>query len=171
MISLSIDPADFAPSVPDLDLSSSLGLAAPEFYVASAISFYKALKVYPAPQELIMIYQKTQPPAVFDLVMELISLEMSSTGTSGSASSRDPRDAPASEALLTEIDDVVSSSGASASAAPSSNAGDSTASPSSGGSFVVVEDANTASTAAAAEDKADVRADIGQDPPEPTLVA
>ena len=43
--------------------------------MAAAISFYKALKVYPAPTELIMIYQKTQPPQVFELVMELIQLE------------------------------------------------------------------------------------------------
>lgn len=47
----------------------------PEFHVASAISFYKALKVYPAPTELAMIYQKTQPASVFALVMELIALE------------------------------------------------------------------------------------------------
>lgn len=48
---------------------------APDFYVASAICFFKALKVYPAPAELAQIYQKTQPPAVFALVMELLSLE------------------------------------------------------------------------------------------------
>ena len=47
----------------------------PEFYVAAAIAFFKALKVYPAPHELIMIYQKTQPQAVFELVMELVTLE------------------------------------------------------------------------------------------------
>lgn len=49
--------------------------AGPEFYVAAAIAFFKALKVYPAPHELIMIYQKTQPQAVFELVMELVTLE------------------------------------------------------------------------------------------------
>ena len=48
---------------------------APDFYIPSALYFYKALKVYPAPAELAQIYQKTQPPAVFALVMELISLE------------------------------------------------------------------------------------------------
>lgn len=55
-----------------ISLSVCLG---PEFYVAAAIAFFKALKVYPAPHELIMIYQKTQPQAVFELVMELVTLE------------------------------------------------------------------------------------------------
>ena len=50
-------------------------MVAPDFYIPSALYFYKALKVYPAPAELAQIYQKTQPPAVFALVMELISLE------------------------------------------------------------------------------------------------
>ncbi|KAK4704755.1 hypothetical protein P7C70_g1452, partial [Phenoliferia sp. Uapishka_3] len=73
-----------------------LAARSPEHYVASAISFYRALKVYPAPHELIMIYQKTQPPIVFDLVMELISLDVPPSST-------DPRDST-SEALLTEIE-------------------------------------------------------------------
>ncbi|KAM0750979.1 protein import receptor MAS20 [Meredithblackwellia eburnea MCA 4105] len=56
-------------------LGEQLAARSPEHYVASAISFYRALKVYPAPHELIMIYQKTQPAVVFDLVMEMIGLE------------------------------------------------------------------------------------------------
>ncbi|GAA5937674.1 TOM complex receptor protein TOM20 [Sporobolomyces koalae] len=66
-------------------LAEQLAARSPEFYVAAAISFYKALKVYPAPQELIMIYQKSLPPAVFDLVMELISLEINAAASSRSA--------------------------------------------------------------------------------------
>lgn len=68
-------------------LAEQLAARSPEFYVAAAISFYKALKVYPAPQELIMIYQKSLPPAVFDLVMELISLEINAAASSSSSSS------------------------------------------------------------------------------------
>lgn len=43
--------------------------------IGSAVCFYKALRVYPAPQELAVIYQKTQPAAVFGLVMEMASME------------------------------------------------------------------------------------------------
>ncbi|GAA5953368.1 hypothetical protein JCM21900_001829 [Sporobolomyces salmonicolor] len=83
-------------------LGEQLAARSPEFYVASAISFYKALKVYPAPQELIMIYQKTQPPAVFDLVMELISLEINAAASAASARSSS---ASGTEPLLEEIDE------------------------------------------------------------------
>ncbi|CAG8605094.1 5594_t:CDS:10 [Ambispora leptoticha] len=45
-------------------------------YKSAAICFYKALKVYPSPLELIMIYQKTIPEAVFNLVYTMMSLEI-----------------------------------------------------------------------------------------------
>ncbi|KAG9303284.1 hypothetical protein G9A89_013610 [Geosiphon pyriformis] len=45
-------------------------------YQAAAICFYKALKVYPSPLELIVIYQKTIPEAVFSLVYTMMSLEV-----------------------------------------------------------------------------------------------
>ncbi|CEQ40147.1 SPOSA6832_01741 [Sporobolomyces salmonicolor] len=77
-------------------LGEQLAARSPEFYVASAISFYKALK------ELIMIYQKTQPPAVFDLVMELISLEINAAASAASARSSS---ASGTEPLLEEIDE------------------------------------------------------------------
>ncbi|GAA5825311.1 hypothetical protein JCM11251_006932 [Rhodosporidiobolus azoricus] len=139
-------------------LGEQLAARSPEFYVASAISFYKALKVYPAPQELLMIYQKTQPQPVFDLVMELISLEINDQAAE--AANR-ARTAPqAGEPLLQEVEGgeaqkekedeedeeeiVVGSSSASASAPPAaaSSSGvnsDSEASPSSGSSFVHVD--------------------------------
>ncbi|GAA5935694.1 hypothetical protein JCM3775_003385 [Rhodotorula graminis] len=142
-------------------LGEQLAARSPEFYVASAISFYKALKVYPAPQELLMIYQKTQPPAVFDLVMELISLDLQSSASSSSQQSSGPRrsEAPILD-LADEGDDEdknvqqqnedeeeievggggASSASASAprSQATTSDNGDES-SPSSGGSFVHVE--------------------------------
>ncbi|KAK4048151.1 mitochondrial import receptor subunit tom20 [Microbotryomycetes sp. JL221] len=130
-----------------LAMGEQLAARSAEFYVAAAIAFFKALKVYPAPQELIMILQKTQPAAVFDLVMELITLEMS-TSTTASASKQEP--------LLTEIDDETPSSteqsqktGENAtSSAPAATTATSTSSSSeattgsspSTGSFVVVEE-------------------------------
>lgn len=42
----------------------------------AAICFYKALKVYPAPAELVMVYQKTIPPEVFTLVMGMLSMDV-----------------------------------------------------------------------------------------------
>ncbi|KAF8525317.1 hypothetical protein JB92DRAFT_2877469 [Gautieria morchelliformis] len=46
------------------------------FYLPAALSFYRALRVYPSPVELIMIYQKTVPEPVFKIVMEMTSLDM-----------------------------------------------------------------------------------------------
>jgi import receptor subunit TOM20 len=37
----------------------------PEFYLPAAMSFYRALRVYPSPVELIVIYQKTVPEPIF----------------------------------------------------------------------------------------------------------
>ncbi|KAM0790181.1 hypothetical protein ACM66B_005499 [Microbotryomycetes sp. NB124-2] len=173
-----------------LAMGEQLAARSPEFYVAAAIAFFKALKVYPAPQELIMILQKTQPAAVFDLVMELITLEMSIGAQAKS------------EPLLTEIDDVAPSAAAApatSSSAPSSAAGvaesssstaastaDATASKAastssdttvgsspSTGSFVVVDDSKTdaAATSAAESAAPELAADKSSDPPEPVLDA
>ncbi|KAJ8657262.1 hypothetical protein O0I10_007078 [Lichtheimia ornata] len=49
--------------------------AGPEFYEQAVLPFYKALKVYPAPLELIMIYQKTVPEPVFQTVVQIMALE------------------------------------------------------------------------------------------------
>ncbi|KAI8376116.1 uncharacterized protein BYT42DRAFT_546835 [Radiomyces spectabilis] len=45
------------------------------FYNDAVLPFYLALKVYPAPLELIMIYQKTIPEPVFQMVVNLMALE------------------------------------------------------------------------------------------------
>lgn len=39
--------------------------AGPDFHLPAALSFFRALRVYPSPVELIMIYQKTVPEPVF----------------------------------------------------------------------------------------------------------
>ncbi|KAK2465945.1 hypothetical protein APHAL10511_001586 [Amanita phalloides] len=48
----------------------------PEFHLPAALSFFRALRVYPSPVELIMIYQKTVPDPVFKLIMELTNLNV-----------------------------------------------------------------------------------------------
>jgi len=49
----------------------------PGYDLPAAMSFFRALRVYPAPLELIMIYQKTVPEAVFKLVMDLTNADVS----------------------------------------------------------------------------------------------
>ncbi|GAA5986275.1 hypothetical protein JCM11641_004875 [Rhodosporidiobolus odoratus] len=135
-------------------LGEQLAARSPDFYVASAISFYKALKVYPAPQELLMIYQKTQPAAVFDLVMELISLEINDAAEEAQKRGN-LRDAnPLLEEIVAgeagekkaqededeEAEEIVVGGGAASKPASSSTASSTDGvSPSSGSSFVHVE--------------------------------
>ncbi|KAJ3972130.1 hypothetical protein EV361DRAFT_907327 [Lentinula raphanica] len=53
-----------------------LALQGPMFYLPAALSFYRALRVYPSPVELMMIYQKTVPEPVFKLVIELTNIDV-----------------------------------------------------------------------------------------------
>ncbi|KAJ1919534.1 mitochondrial import receptor subunit tom20 [Mycoemilia scoparia] len=48
----------------------------PSQFGEAACCFYRALKVYPNPIELIMIYQKTVPEALFGLVMAMMAEEV-----------------------------------------------------------------------------------------------
>ena len=43
--------------------------------VEAALCFYKALKVYPQPKDLIQIYDKTVPKPVIDILAEMIALD------------------------------------------------------------------------------------------------
>lgn len=43
--------------------------------IQAALSFYKALKVYPQPSDLITIYDKTVPKPVLDILAEMIALD------------------------------------------------------------------------------------------------
>ncbi len=45
--------------------------------VEAALCFYKALKVYPQPKDLISIYDKTVPKPVIDILAEMIALDPS----------------------------------------------------------------------------------------------
>ncbi|KAG1806501.1 uncharacterized protein HD556DRAFT_1322289 [Suillus plorans] len=48
----------------------------PIYHLSAAMCFYRALRVYPSPVELVVIYEKTVPPPVFQLVMELTNLDV-----------------------------------------------------------------------------------------------
>ncbi|KAJ2378414.1 mitochondrial import receptor subunit tom20 [Coemansia sp. RSA 2607] len=54
----------------------TLCAAGPSGYIEAACRFYQALKVYPNPVELVMIYQKTTPDEVFKLVMAMMAQEV-----------------------------------------------------------------------------------------------
>ncbi|KAF7729338.1 hypothetical protein EC973_004594 [Apophysomyces ossiformis] len=54
-----------------------------EFYNDAVLPFYKALKVYPAPMELLMIYQKTVPEPVFQVIVNIMALEQQAANPEG----------------------------------------------------------------------------------------
>ncbi|KAG0212366.1 hypothetical protein B0O80DRAFT_90496 [Mortierella sp. GBAus27b] len=82
----SINEEDFPASMEDrekfcmeqLSAGEALFTRGPENYAEAAICFFKALKVYPAPAELVMVYQKTIPPEVLTLVMSMLSKDVQS---------------------------------------------------------------------------------------------
>ncbi|EEP79870.1 mitochondrial import receptor subunit tom-20 [Uncinocarpus reesii 1704] len=45
--------------------------------VDAALAFYKALKVYPQPKDLIAIYDRTVPKDVIEILAEMIALDSS----------------------------------------------------------------------------------------------
>ncbi|KAJ3740960.1 hypothetical protein DFH05DRAFT_1507880 [Lentinula detonsa] len=53
-----------------------LSLKGPMFSLPAALAFYRALRVYPSPVELMVIYQKTVPEPIFKLVIELTNLDV-----------------------------------------------------------------------------------------------
>lgn len=48
----------------------------PSYYDEAVLPFYKALKVYPAPMELVNIYQKTIPEPVFQTIVSILAIEV-----------------------------------------------------------------------------------------------
>ncbi|XP_006456742.1 hypothetical protein AGABI2DRAFT_195752 [Agaricus bisporus var. bisporus H97] len=58
-----------------VSMGEQLASQGPSLHVPAAIAFYKALRVYPTPVELIMIYQKTVPEAIFKLIIDLTNLD------------------------------------------------------------------------------------------------
>ncbi|KAK7188152.1 MAS20 protein import receptor [Paraphaeosphaeria sporulosa] len=53
------------------------GMATGADPVEAALCFYRALKVYPNPRELINIYDKTVPKPVLDILAEMIAVDTS----------------------------------------------------------------------------------------------
>ena len=65
-------------------------LNAESTYVEAALCFYKALKVYPQPGDLITIYDKTVPKPVLDILAEMVSTDPSiQVGNIGGGSGSD----------------------------------------------------------------------------------
>ncbi|KAL7422603.1 mitochondrial import receptor subunit tom20 [Cryptotrichosporon argae] len=87
--------AFFQEQVAEGELQAAKG---PASYVDSAIHFYRALRVYPNPVELLMIYKRVCPEAVFNLVIQLTTMN---PGPSGAPASR-----PAA-ANLEAVDDAA----------------------------------------------------------------
>ncbi|KAJ8087027.1 mitochondrial import receptor subunit tom20 [Marasmius tenuissimus] len=89
-----------------------LSLQGPDFYLPAALSFYRALRVYPSPVELMVIYQKTVPEPIFKLVIELTNLDVSLSSPQSSTDDIDDdetspvRGGPPSETSSQEWDKV-----------------------------------------------------------------
>ncbi|KAF8914306.1 hypothetical protein CPB84DRAFT_79701 [Gymnopilus junonius] len=59
-----------------VSVGEQLAAQGPNFYLPAATAFFRALRVYPAPSDLIVIYEKTIIEPIFKLVVELTQLDM-----------------------------------------------------------------------------------------------
>ncbi|KAI6024482.1 hypothetical protein EDC04DRAFT_2723876 [Pisolithus marmoratus] len=57
-------------------LGEQLCAKGPASNLDAALCFYRALRVYPSPVELIVIYERTVPPPVFQIVMQLTNMDV-----------------------------------------------------------------------------------------------
>lgn len=78
--------------VDDVDVKPTLTvIIAGSNQIEAALAFYKALKVYPQPKDLISIYDKTVPKEVLEILAEMVAMDASLklggsfTGEGGSA--------------------------------------------------------------------------------------
>ncbi|KAH9467049.1 hypothetical protein Pst134EB_002079 [Puccinia striiformis f. sp. tritici] len=76
----------------------------PRGAMPAAIAFFKAYKVYPSPQELLVIYQRTMPPEIFAIIIEMIKLDVNRVINSAKNSYRSPshRGPPSSDGPVIE---------------------------------------------------------------------
>lgn len=44
-------------------------------HIEAALAFYKALKVYPQPKDLIAIYDKTVPKDILEILAEMVAMD------------------------------------------------------------------------------------------------
>ncbi|WFD34163.1 mitochondrial import receptor subunit tom20 [Malassezia cuniculi] len=85
-------------------MGEALFAQGPAYHVQAAGAFFKALKVYPAPLELVMIYQKAVPKEVFDLIMKLVARDVRPPVFADQANANASSNA-ASSAALDGVDD------------------------------------------------------------------
>ncbi|KAK0243121.1 MAS20-domain-containing protein [Armillaria nabsnona] len=57
-------------------MGEQLALQGPDFQLPAALSFYRALRVYPSPVELMVIYEKTVPEPIFKMVIQMTNLDV-----------------------------------------------------------------------------------------------
>ncbi|TXT15708.1 hypothetical protein VHUM_00211 [Vanrija humicola] len=93
--------------------AEALAAQGPAQYVKAATHFYRALRVYPQPVELLMIYQKVCPEPVFQLVLKLTQLTSAVNAGAAAGGVAAPAAAPASVA---DIDDSAPAADAEAEA-------------------------------------------------------
>jgi len=60
-----------------VEKGEQLCASGPESAVEAALAFFRALRVYPSPVELIMIFQNTVPEPIFKMVLEMMRLDVS----------------------------------------------------------------------------------------------
>lgn len=48
-----------------------------EYYINAASAFFRALKVYPKPMELLLIYEKAVPPEALAYIYEMVAKDVS----------------------------------------------------------------------------------------------
>ncbi|KAI0787150.1 hypothetical protein BC629DRAFT_1714864 [Irpex lacteus] len=70
-----IGPEREAYFMQNVGIGEQLCTQGPVAALPAAMSFFRALRVYPSPVELIMIYQKTVPEEVFQLIVEMTNLD------------------------------------------------------------------------------------------------
>ncbi|KAL1889923.1 mitochondrial import receptor subunit tom20 [Ceratocystis pirilliformis] len=85
--------------------------ADPSQALDAALAFYKALKVYPTPRDLIRIYDQTVPKHVLDTLAEIIALDDSFSSSSLFGTEPDASAAPrsASRGAVEDVSDNVDS--------------------------------------------------------------
>jgi len=82
------------------------------YYLPAAMAFYRALRIYPNPVDLLGIYQKTITEPVFKLIIEMTNLDVSLPSSSlipgmGLDEDTSPTSGPPSEASSQEWDKVT----------------------------------------------------------------
>ncbi|KAJ7098724.1 hypothetical protein B0H15DRAFT_937128 [Mycena belliarum] len=60
-------------------MGEQLAARGESFQLPAALSFYRALLVYPSAPELLAIYEKTVPPPIVKIVLDLVNLDASTT--------------------------------------------------------------------------------------------